>query len=60
MQKMTVAEAGINTKLLSTENKDRKKEMFESLEIDALELLEGKMNHIAMEHMHKQICRKSH
>ncbi len=59
MQKMTVAETGINTKLLGIEDKDRKKEMLEDLEIDALELLEGKMNHIAMEHLYKQICCKS-
>ncbi len=55
MQKMTVAEAGINTKLIGIEDKDRKKEMLGELEIDALELLEGKMNHVAMEHLYKQI-----
>lgn len=59
MQKMTVAEVGINTKQPDIEDKDRKK-MLESLEIDALELLEGKMNHIAMEHLFNQICCKSH
>jgi hypothetical protein len=60
MQNMTVADVGINTKQLGIKDKDRKKEMLESLEIDALELLEGKMNHIALEHFYKQVCSKSH
>ena len=56
---MTVAKAGINTKLIGIEDKDRNKEMLADLEIDALELLEGKMNHVAMERLYKQICCKS-
>lgn len=56
MQKVTVAEYDINTKLPDIEEKDRKKEMLDELEIDALELLSGKMNLFAMEHLHKQIC----
>ncbi len=55
MQKMIV-EADINTKLVGIVDTDWKKEMLEDLEIDALELLEGKMNRVAMEHLHKQIC----
>ncbi len=39
-------------------DKTKKKESQED-EIDAFDLLEGKMNKIAMEHLHKQICSTS-
>jgi hypothetical protein len=56
MQKIAAAESGTNTKLVGVEDEDRKKEILEELDIDAFELLAGKMNHVAMEHLHKQIC----
>jgi len=40
------------------ENEPRKDETLGSMEIDAIDLIEGEMGKRAMEQLHKQICSK--
>lgn len=58
MQKKTADQSTTNTKLPQIKEKDKK--TFEELQIEAfsLEFLDGKMNRVAMEHLHKQISSK--